>query len=379
MAKSSRRDRKRNASSSGRSSSSANKPKSKHQPQSEFLVEKIVGHSTSRGVTLYRTRWQGFSSAEDTWEPSSNIASTGHLDRYLRRENAKKLNRKTPGVCLIEYEDGEREMVDLQREKFRAHLPDVEDEDRDDSTVNGDDDINDFAMIEEGNYIEIDWPHADIFFPCKILSWTPLPERKRRGSTASLGSLEIELQRKRKNRDATAKKGKPEHDQRDKESSSKKRAKKEAKKKKKKRSKSLADESTVKASKSKSASSVEESQGKADAKKSKLNDDKPSRTSYQSDDSNRDSELPVENMENELFSDVSYERAPVKRSGHGIPLFKEPEDDCPGNRELTESEESGDEDDAYMADPYQTTHKLSFEEQWMLRLQRTKELTERGM
>ena len=236
-------------------------------------------------------------------------------------------------------------MVDLQREKFRAHLPDVDDEDRDASTVNGDDDINDFAMIEVGNYIEIDWPHADIFFPCKILSWTPLPERKRRASmasTASLSSLEIEPQRKRRKRDAAAKKGKPERDRRDKESSSKRRTKKEAKKKKKKKSKSLAE-------------------GKADAKMS--SDERPSEETCQSDDSNRDSEESVENMENELFSDVSYERAPVKRSGHGIPLYKEPEDDSPGNREITESDESGDEDDAYIEDPYQTTHKLSFEEQ----------------
>ena len=327
----------------------------------KYSVTSHVSHSMlsycvwSKLYPQYRTRWQGFSSAEDTWEPRSNIASTGHLDRYLRRENAKKLNRKTPGVCLIEYEDGEQEMVDLQKEKFRAHLPDVEDEDRDASTVNGDDDINDFAMIEEGNYIEIDWPHADIFFPCKILAWTPLPEIKRRGSIASLGSLEIEPQRKRKKRDAATKKGKPEHDQRDKESSSKRKAKKEAKKKKKKRLKSLSDDSTVKASKSKSGSSVEESQGKADAKMSY-------KKSYQSDDSNRDSEEPGENMENELFSEVSYERAPVRRSGNGIPLFNEPEDDCQGNRELTESEESGDEDDAY-TDPYQTTHRLSFEEQ----------------
>jgi hypothetical protein len=45
-----------------------------------FKVEKIVDHKLDKfGVPLYRTRWKGYGPSDDTWEPTVNVASTGHV------------------------------------------------------------------------------------------------------------------------------------------------------------------------------------------------------------------------------------------------------------------------------------------------------------
>ena len=52
--------------------------------------------------------------------PPLQVASTGHVDRYERLQRQRSLKNGTPGVAVIEYEDGEREMVDMKIEKFRS-------------------------------------------------------------------------------------------------------------------------------------------------------------------------------------------------------------------------------------------------------------------
>jgi hypothetical protein len=45
-----------------------------------FKVEKIVDHKLDRyGVPQYKTRWKGYGPGDDTWEPTANVASTGHV------------------------------------------------------------------------------------------------------------------------------------------------------------------------------------------------------------------------------------------------------------------------------------------------------------
>ncbi len=45
-----------------------------------FKVEKIVDYRLDKhGVPMYKTRWKGFSASDDTWEPTANVASTGHV------------------------------------------------------------------------------------------------------------------------------------------------------------------------------------------------------------------------------------------------------------------------------------------------------------
>jgi hypothetical protein len=141
-----------------------------------FKVEKIIASKQTKNGTLYKVRWKGWGPADDTWEPIENVASTGHADRYVRDVRARGLSIKTPGVAMIEYDDGERQLVDLKAEKFRAVM-DGNDSDRDDDTVDGDPDVNDFSLIVIGGVIELLWPYANIYFEAKIVKFCPiLPE-----------------------------------------------------------------------------------------------------------------------------------------------------------------------------------------------------------
>ena len=65
--------------------------------------------------------------------------------------------------------------------------------------------------------------------------------------------------------------------------------------------------------------------------------------------------------DSDVEEEITYERKPVVRTGHGIPLFSEPMDDFP-------SGESSDEDDSHFNYRPLDGPKLSFEELWMLNL-----------
>jgi hypothetical protein len=43
------------------------------QKPTEFLVEKIIGKRIFKKKTQYLVRWLGYSSKDDTWEPSDNL------------------------------------------------------------------------------------------------------------------------------------------------------------------------------------------------------------------------------------------------------------------------------------------------------------------
>lgn len=173
MARSKRRDRKSST------KSKKHRPALPEEDEEEdeadnithFKVEKIIDSKKTKNGTLYRVRWKGWSPADDTWEPIENVASTGHADRYVREVRARGLNSKTPGVAMIEYDDGERQLVDLRAEKFRAPTDD-DDSVRDDAVV------NDFSLIKKGGVIELLWPFVDIYFEARIVNWCPLSEEE---------------------------------------------------------------------------------------------------------------------------------------------------------------------------------------------------------
>jgi hypothetical protein len=133
-------------------------------------VAKILGTKIGKnGVKLYKTRWEGYGPDDDTWEPLKNIAHTGEVDRYERKQRALTLSTYTPGVAVIEYDDGERQTIDLLREKFRSFMVD-------DNRDENDHDVNDFKQVFNGAKMELLWPHANLYFACKVISWTPLLE-----------------------------------------------------------------------------------------------------------------------------------------------------------------------------------------------------------
>ena len=84
---------------------------------------------------------------------------------------------------MIEYEDGERQLIDLRAEKFRDCVEGDESE-RDDDSLEGDDDVNDFSLIKKGAVIELLWPYVNIYFEAKIVSFCPLQEGEEKPNVA---------------------------------------------------------------------------------------------------------------------------------------------------------------------------------------------------
>ena len=241
-----------------------------------------------------------------------------HVDRYLRLKRQKTLNTKTPGVAIIEYEDGETEMVNLQIETFRNYQ---EDDEGDSDNKNNNRQINNFDLIIKGEMIEILWPLADMYFPCKIISYTKL-----------LNSS-------------------------------------------KKRSRKTVDE--VKEGDSKMESIPKK-------KKHTWVDKKMEAKSQQLKSS--DEEEQINNISDESLDNYDSDRL-VERLNHDNPLFDdEPEDDSSDNDddEEEESDPDSDNDDSPNKQPDPVFHggnnqarKLTFEEQWRLKLQRTQEMMNR--
>jgi len=262
-----------------------------------------------------------------------------HVDRYLRLKRQKKLNTKTPGVAIIEYEDGETEMVNLHVETFRNYQED-DDEDDNDSDTNNNRQINNFDLIIKDGMIELLWPLADIFFPCKVISYTKL-------KSSQGGSKK----RSRKTVDDNVKG----HDDSKMESIPKQ--------------KKYKDDEKFGARQQQLKSADEEEQMNSDLFSESGND--------------RES---VRNISDDSIDNYDSDRL-VDRLNHDNPLFDdEPKYDSSDNDD--DEEESDSDSNEGHADSNKQNHpvsysdnnqtrKLTFEEQWKLKLQRTQEMMNR--
>lgn len=52
--------------------------------ESEYVVERIIGKRTRRGVVEYKIKWKGYSEAESTWEPKENCDCEDIIKVYER-------------------------------------------------------------------------------------------------------------------------------------------------------------------------------------------------------------------------------------------------------------------------------------------------------
>ena len=77
-------------------------------------------------------------------------------------------------VAVIEYDDGETELVNMTNEKYRPYN---EEHDDDDMLYMDVDDRyeSDTSLLIVGEKIEILWKYAKMYFPCKIISYVPPP------------------------------------------------------------------------------------------------------------------------------------------------------------------------------------------------------------
>jgi hypothetical protein len=56
------------------------KPRNVIPESDEYIVEKILDHKVDKGVHLWRVRWRGYGSEEDTWEPASSFVGNVRQD-----------------------------------------------------------------------------------------------------------------------------------------------------------------------------------------------------------------------------------------------------------------------------------------------------------
>lgn len=59
-------------------------------------VEDIVGHKKEKGKTLFRVKWKGYSSAQDSWLPSAELSCKDILKKYKN-----KMKRETKDVYTV--------------------------------------------------------------------------------------------------------------------------------------------------------------------------------------------------------------------------------------------------------------------------------------
>jgi len=127
-----------------------------------FVVESILDSKMSEGGELFLVHWKGYGKDKDSWEPAGNIAVTGHIDTYKRECKCKSKSLKakvgTERVVIVEYQDGMQDTIDLAEETFRRPPED------------GGGGANDFSLVEENAVIELLWPHAQRYYPCRIIS-----------------------------------------------------------------------------------------------------------------------------------------------------------------------------------------------------------------
>jgi hypothetical protein len=112
--------------------------------------------------SFFLVHWKGYGKDKDSWEPAGNIAMTGHIDMYKRERKCESKSLKdkvgTERVVIVEYEDGMQDTIDLAEETFRRPPED------------GGGGANDFSLVEENAVIELLWPHAQRYYPCRIIS-----------------------------------------------------------------------------------------------------------------------------------------------------------------------------------------------------------------
>lgn len=73
-----------------------------------FIIEKIVGHRSRRGIYEYKIKWEGYSTRENTWEPATNLPAW-IVDQYNEIHsigNYLQLNIKPIEILTIERNDG---------------------------------------------------------------------------------------------------------------------------------------------------------------------------------------------------------------------------------------------------------------------------------
>jgi hypothetical protein len=69
----------------------------------EYEVEAILAHKRKGNTILYLTKWKGYGSNDNTWEPETNLSNSEEiLETYKKTYNVETIQQKTnPTVTLL--------------------------------------------------------------------------------------------------------------------------------------------------------------------------------------------------------------------------------------------------------------------------------------
>ncbi|UJR37989.1 hypothetical protein I4U23_030671 [Adineta vaga] len=122
-------------------------PSSKNQ---DYVVEKIVSKRTNgKGQVFYLIKWKGYSSADNTWEPESNVNNCPDLVKEFEAEQANTSENRTsarstrsslPVSTKLNNEDTDSS-EDISKRSSRKRLPSV----NSDTSENEDENDHDFV------------------------------------------------------------------------------------------------------------------------------------------------------------------------------------------------------------------------------------------
>ena len=69
----------------------------------EYEVEAILAHKRKGNTILYLTKWKGYGSNDNTWEPETNLSNSEEiLETYKKTYNVETIQQKTnPTITLL--------------------------------------------------------------------------------------------------------------------------------------------------------------------------------------------------------------------------------------------------------------------------------------
>lgn len=59
-------------------------------PEKEYEVEKIISVLENKKGKVFRIRWKGFRSTQDTWEPEDNLNCKDLIEKFLLKHDSDK-------------------------------------------------------------------------------------------------------------------------------------------------------------------------------------------------------------------------------------------------------------------------------------------------
>jgi len=68
--------------------------------QEMWQAEKILDERLYKGITQFLVRWEGFTPADDSWEPEENLENISHMIeefRHRKAETKQGITRPTTG------------------------------------------------------------------------------------------------------------------------------------------------------------------------------------------------------------------------------------------------------------------------------------------